>query len=79
MARMKEKLGEERRLRKEKTEEKFKVKAKNKDKEMDMMISDGEYQKEEGTESDDNEEQVSTGRKEESTKNKGERMEETEG
>ena len=42
MARMKEKLGEERRLRKEKTEEKFEVKAKNKDKEMDIMILDGE-------------------------------------
>ena len=46
---------------------------------MDIMISDGEEQKEEGTESDENEEQESTERKEESTKNKGERVEVTEG
>ena len=44
-----------------------------------MMILDREEQKEVGTESDDNEEQESAGGKEESTKNKGERMEETEG
>ena len=76
---IREKLREKLRARTGKTEEEFEVKAKIKDKEMDMMISDREEQKEEGTESDDNEEQESAGRKEESTKNKGERMEETEG
>ena len=63
MARMKEKLGEERRLRKEKTEEKFKVKAKNKDKEMDIMILDGEDQKKEVIVVEENEECEPTGRK----------------
>ena len=75
---IREKLREKLRAQTEKTEGEIEVKAKITDKEMDIMISDGEEQKEEGTESDENEEQESTERKEESTKNKGERVKVTE-
>ena len=52
---MREKLREERHVRKEKNEEEFEVTAKNKDKELDMMISDGKEQKKEGKSIDENE------------------------